>query len=106
MFARYLFIALGIASLLWVGYVAADLIDQRNAFAPTTIFGKEDGKVLIINKMSETDVSVLVIGVIWVKPRNIRQLNFSVVIQCKIDLFPKVILNACIREKAEFFKRN
>jgi hypothetical protein len=59
MFARYLFIALGIASLIWVGYVAADLIDQRNAFAPTTIFGKEDGKVLIINKMNETDVSVL-----------------------------------------------
>lgn len=59
MFARYFFIALGIASLLWVGYVAADLIDQRNAFAPTSVFGKEDGKVLILNRMDEADISVL-----------------------------------------------
>jgi len=59
MFARYFFIALGIASLLWVGYVAADLIDQRNAFAPTSVFGKEDGKVLIVNRMDEADISVL-----------------------------------------------
>jgi hypothetical protein len=59
MFARYFFIALGIVSLLWVGYVAADLIDQRNAFAPTSVFGKEDGKVLIVNRMEEADISVL-----------------------------------------------
>jgi hypothetical protein len=59
MFARYFFIALGIVSLLWVGYVAADLIDQRTAFAPTSVFGKEDGKVLIVNRMDEADISVL-----------------------------------------------
>jgi hypothetical protein len=59
MFARYFFIALGIASLLWVGYVAADLIDQRNAFAPTSVFGKEDGKVLIVNRMDEAEISIL-----------------------------------------------
>jgi hypothetical protein len=59
MFARYFFIALGIASLLWIGYVAADLIDQRNAFAPTSVFGKEDGKVLVLNRMNEADLSLL-----------------------------------------------
>ena len=45
MFARYFFIALGIASLLWVGYVAADLIDKRNAFVPTSLFGKEQWEI-------------------------------------------------------------
>ncbi|MEY4604435.1 MAG: hypothetical protein RIT43_1727 [Bacteroidota bacterium] len=59
MFARYFFIALGIASLLWVGYVAADLIDQRNAFTPTSVFGKEDGKVLILNRLDETEIQGL-----------------------------------------------
>ena len=56
MLARYIFIALGIISLLWVGYVAADLIDQKNTFAPTNIFGKEDGKVLILNRIKETEI--------------------------------------------------
>ncbi|MFN5032871.1 MAG: hypothetical protein ACK5FX_11690 [Flavobacteriia bacterium] len=72
MFARYFFIALGIASLLWVGYVAADLIDKRNAFAPTSLFGKEDGKVLIINRLNEADEALLPFKTI---PKNHEVLN-------------------------------
>jgi hypothetical protein len=59
MFARYFFIALGIISLLWVGYVASDLIDKKDAFSPITLFGKEDGMILVINRRSEVNESRL-----------------------------------------------
>lgn len=59
MFARYFFIILGIISLLWVGYVAADIIDKKKAFSPTSLFGKEDGMILVINRRNEVDESKL-----------------------------------------------
>jgi hypothetical protein len=59
MFARYFFIVLGILSLLWVGYVAADIIDKKKAFSPTALFGKEDGMILVINRRAEVDETKL-----------------------------------------------
>jgi hypothetical protein len=53
MFARYFFIFLGIISIGWIGYVAIDLVDKKNAYAPISVFGKEDGKILVINRISE-----------------------------------------------------
>lgn len=53
MFARYFFIFLGIISIGWIGYVAGDLVDKKNAYAPISVFGKEDGKILVINRVSE-----------------------------------------------------
>ncbi|MFN5846805.1 MAG: hypothetical protein ACK46O_13965 [Flavobacteriia bacterium] len=59
MFARYFFITLGIISVLWVGYVAADIIDKKKSFSPTSLFGKEDGKILVINRRYEVDETKL-----------------------------------------------
>jgi len=53
MFARYFFIFLGVISIGWIGYVAGDLVDKKNAYAPISVFGKEDGKILVINRVSE-----------------------------------------------------
>ncbi len=53
MFARYFFIFLGIISIAWIGYVAGDLVDKKTSFAPISVFGKEDGKILVINRKSE-----------------------------------------------------
>lgn len=53
MFARYFFIFLGIISIAWIGYVAGDLVDKKNSYAPISVFGKEDGKILVINRISE-----------------------------------------------------
>lgn len=55
MFARYFFIFIGIISLLWIGFVAIDIIDKKNAYSPITLFGKEDGELLIINRKNEVD---------------------------------------------------
>lgn len=59
MFARYFFIVVGVISLLWIGYVAADIIDSKNAYQPTSIFGKEDGQLLIINRKDEVNNSLI-----------------------------------------------
>lgn len=59
MFARYFFIFVGIISLLWIGYVAFDIIDKKNAYSPTTLFGKEDGELLIINRKNEVDRALI-----------------------------------------------
>lgn len=56
MFARYFFIFIGIISLLWIGYVAVDIIDKKNVYTPSSLFGVEDGEVLIINRKNEVDI--------------------------------------------------
>lgn len=53
MIGRYLLLFLGLVSLVWIGYVGSDLIDKKNQFSPSHIFGKEDGRVLIINRLNE-----------------------------------------------------
>lgn len=59
MFARYFFICVGIISLLWIGYVAVDIIDKKNAYSPTTLFGKEEGELLIINRVKEVNRDII-----------------------------------------------
>jgi len=59
MFARYFFIALGIVSIFWIGYVAIDIIDKKESLAPAVLFGKEDKQVLIINRKKEVNLSLL-----------------------------------------------
>ena len=104
MFARYLFIALGIASLLWVGYVAADLIDQRNAFAPTSVFGKEDGKVLILNRLDETEIQGLPFKTIP-KNREIIQL-FKPLIKEITGLYISASRRVILMETANEWSKN
>ena len=53
MIGRYFLLFLGLISLVWIGYVGSDLIDKKNQFSPSHIFGKEDGRVLVINRLKE-----------------------------------------------------
>lgn len=53
MFARYFFIILALISCAWIGYVALDLVNKKEAYQPSTLFGKEDEKILIINQLNE-----------------------------------------------------
>lgn len=53
MIGRYFLLFLGLISLVWIGYVGSDLIDKKNQFSPSHIFGKEDGRVLVINRLEE-----------------------------------------------------
>ncbi len=62
MLGRYFFIILGIASICWIGYLASDIIDKGDDYSPSVVFGKEDGKILIINRMHEVDRALLPFG--------------------------------------------
>lgn len=53
MFARYFFIILALISCAWIGYVALDLVNKKEAYSPTTLFGKEDEQLLVINQLKE-----------------------------------------------------
>lgn len=53
MIGRYFLLFLGLISLVWIGYVGSDLIDKKNQLSPSHIFGKEDGRVLVINRLEE-----------------------------------------------------
>lgn len=53
MFARYFFIILALISCAWIGYVAMDLVNKKEAYSPTTLFGKEDEQLLVINQLKE-----------------------------------------------------
>ena len=57
--ARYLLISLGIISLFWIGFVAVDLIDKKDALSPSYLFGKEDHQLLIINRKAEVDLNAI-----------------------------------------------
>ena len=57
--ARYLLISLGIISLFWIGFVAVDLIDKKDALSPSFLFGKEDHQLLIINRKAEVDLNAI-----------------------------------------------
>lgn len=59
MIGRYFLLFLGVVSLVWIGYVGSDLIDKKHQFSPSHIFGKEDGRVLIINRLNECSISDL-----------------------------------------------
>lgn len=53
MFARYFFILVGGLSLAWVVYVGMDIIDKSNDLSPQVVFGKEDGRLLVVNRKKE-----------------------------------------------------
>lgn len=59
MFARIFFISIGIISILWIGYVALDIVDKENELTPTLIFGKEDKELLIVNRILEFNRDIL-----------------------------------------------
>jgi hypothetical protein len=62
MLGRYFFIILGIVSIGWIGYIATDIIDKGNDYSPSSVFGKEDGKILIITRKNEVDRALLPFG--------------------------------------------
>jgi hypothetical protein len=53
MFARYLLIVLGLISLLWIGYVALEIVETTDSLSPSAVFGQEDKSLLIINRTHE-----------------------------------------------------
>jgi hypothetical protein len=59
MFARYLLIVLGSISLLWIGYVALDIVETKDSLSPGAVFGKEDQRLLIINRANEVNLAFL-----------------------------------------------
>lgn len=59
MIGRYFLLFLGLISLFWIGYVGLDLLDKKDQFSPTSIFGKNDGRILVINRFDECSVEQL-----------------------------------------------
>lgn len=59
MIGRYFLLFLGLVSLFWIGYVGLDLLDKKEQFSPTRIFGKNDGRVLVINRFDECSIDQL-----------------------------------------------
>lgn len=57
MLNRILLFIVTVASLVWITYVGYDLINRRDNLSPRSIFGKEDGELLIINRPEEADLS-------------------------------------------------
>src|SRR5574343_566777 len=53
MFARYFFIILALISCAWIGHLPMDLVNKKEAYSPTTLFGKEDEQLLVINQLKE-----------------------------------------------------
>ena len=53
MISRYILLFLGVVSLVWIIYAGIDLVDKKSEFSPSHLFGEKDGKVLIINEVSE-----------------------------------------------------
>ena len=59
MIGRYFLLFLGVVSLFWIGYVGLDILDKKDQFSPSHIFGIEDGRVLIINRTNECSLDEL-----------------------------------------------
>lgn len=59
MIGRYFLLFLGVISLFWIGYVSLDLLDKKEQFSPTRIFGENDGRVLVINRFNECSIDQL-----------------------------------------------
>ncbi|MBI1837319.1 MAG: hypothetical protein HYR91_08650 [Flavobacteriia bacterium] len=56
MFKRYFLYSLSLISLVWICFVGYDIINKENQFSPSNIFGLNDGKILIINKLNENPI--------------------------------------------------
>ncbi len=44
------------ASVVWLGYVGLDILNNKHNFTPNMLFGSEDGTVLIINRFNEISI--------------------------------------------------
>ncbi len=47
------------ASLIWIGYVGFDILNESNNYSPEKLFGFQDEKVLIINRPEEVKIHQL-----------------------------------------------
>lgn len=59
MISRYLLIGIGVISLIWIGFVGENLIDDKREYSLEYVFGKNDGRVLAINRFGECDLEKL-----------------------------------------------
>jgi hypothetical protein len=59
MFARYLLIVLGLISVLWIGYVALEIVETKDSLSPASVFGKEDERLLIVNRAQEVNLAFI-----------------------------------------------
>ena len=57
MLGRYFLVGLGLIALLWTGYLSVQLIDSKDNLSPLNLFGVEDGKLLVVNRPEELDLS-------------------------------------------------
>ena len=48
-----------IGSLVWIGYVGMDILNENNNYTPEDLFGSADEKLLIINRPNEVDIDQL-----------------------------------------------
>jgi hypothetical protein len=77
MLSRYILIFLGVISLLWIGYVGINLIYLNEEFGPKSYFGKEDQKILIVNRIDEFNFQNTIVSI----PNNV------------LDIFTKLKLS-------------
>ncbi len=57
MIRNFIFLVLTIASLAWIVYAGQEMINFSGNENPERIFGQEDGRVLILNRPNEIDIS-------------------------------------------------
>ncbi len=57
MIRNLIFLILTIASLAWIAYASQDLINFTGSENPERVFGQADGRVLILNRPNEIDIS-------------------------------------------------
>jgi len=53
MIGRFFLAVIILCSLAWVGYVGFDILNVKSNFSASTVFSKEDGRILIVNRPEE-----------------------------------------------------
>lgn len=59
MFGKTFLVSISVISLLWIGYVAYDLLNDEHLLHPEVVFSEQDGDILIVNRSQELDASQL-----------------------------------------------
>lgn len=59
MFGRFFLLILSVASLAWIVYAGAMLLDKKNLIQPQSVFSNDDGQILIVNRSNEVDFDQL-----------------------------------------------
>jgi hypothetical protein len=57
MIRNFIFLILTVSSLIWIGYAGQELINFTGNENPERLFGQDDGRVLILNRPGEIDIS-------------------------------------------------